>query len=56
MRWNNVIPSEMINVDTVATAAIVRFGNDAELDVTKEKNEKRNIYWLVKQSVKQSHQ
>lgn len=33
-RWKSVIPNEMITVDAVATAAMVRFGNDAELDVT----------------------
>lgn len=30
----------MITVDTVATAAIVRFGSDAELDVTEKKRAK----------------
>lgn len=28
-----------MTVDAVATAAIVRFGNDAELDVTENKND-----------------
>lgn len=44
-RWNKVITSEMITVDAVATAAMVRFGSDAELDVTvnkQKKNEREN--------------
>lgn len=35
-RWNSVITKEMITVDAVATAAMVRFGSDAELDVTEK--------------------
>lgn len=40
-RWNRVITSEMITVDAVATAAMVRFGSDAELDVTANEEKRR---------------
>lgn len=40
-RWNSVITNEMITVDAVATAAMVRFGSDAELDVTETKMKKK---------------
>lgn len=38
----------MITVDTVATPAMVRFGNDAELDVTANKPRNRKKWFILK--------
>lgn len=49
IRWNNVIPNDRITVDAVATAAMVRFGSDAELDVTENRRER--IDWEEKKEI-----
>lgn len=49
-RWNSVMPNAMITFDAVATAAIVRLGSDAELDVTVLKQMKKFGYSIEKKA------